>query len=125
MTDSASQLLSTIRSSLNAADPTRPRVAFSGGEALPSVYAVTDLAAASIGAACLAVAELAHGAQVAVDSRLASLWFTWSIRPEGWEPPPVWDPLAGDYQAEDGWRLDSWARANRHSGFPGLKLCGS
>ncbi len=75
---------------------------------LPSVFAVTDLASASVGAACLAVAELVaarHGRWpgAAVDRRLASLWFGSSLCPEGWSLPPIWDAVAGDYQAADGW----------------------
>jgi hypothetical protein len=82
------------------------RVAGAGD--LPSVFAVSDLAGASVGAACLAVAELVaarHGAwpAAAVDRRLASLWFGSSLRPEGWSLAPAWDGVAGDYRAGDGW----------------------
>ncbi len=84
------------------------RVGFAGEGALPSAFAVTDLAAASIGAAACAVADLAGVATggapaVTVDRRLASFWFGFSIKPEGWQLPPAWDPIAGDYQAADGW----------------------
>jgi hypothetical protein len=56
--------------------------------ALPSVFCVTDLATATIGAAILAIAELASlrtGSFPAgqVDRRLASLWFEASLRPWG------------------------------------------
>ncbi|AZF44107.1 CoA transferase, CAIB/BAIF family [Pseudomonas sp. R1-43-08] len=76
--------------------------------ALPSAFAVTDLAAASIGAAGQAVAELirqqtARLPSVSVDRRLASFWFASSIRPLGWQVPPLWDPIAGDYASADGW----------------------
>lgn len=79
-----------------------------GSGDLPSVFAVTNLAAASVGAACLAVAELVAARRnerptVTVDRRLASLWFGSSLRPEGWNLPPPWDPVAGDYEAADGW----------------------
>lgn len=79
-----------------------------GSGALPSVFAVSDLASASMAAAGLAAADLLasrHGAHpvVTVDRRAASQWFGWSIRPEGWSLPPVWDPIAGDYQTADGW----------------------
>jgi hypothetical protein len=103
MTDPARQFLSAIYSSLDGVAPATGRVAFAGAEALPSVFAVTDLAAASIGAACLAVSRLTGDAPVTVDRRLASLWFGWTLRPEGWTLPPVWDPIAGDYRTEDGW----------------------
>jgi len=75
---------------------------------LPSAFAASDLAAASVGAACLAVAELVHARRgalprAAVDRRLASFWFGSSIRPQGWALPPAWDAVAGDYRAADGW----------------------
>ena len=76
--------------------------------ALPSTFAVTDLAAASIGAAGQAIAQLIEQQtgrlpSVSVDRRLASLWFSSSIRPVGWQVPPLWDPVAGDYASVDGW----------------------
>lgn len=75
---------------------------------LPSAFAVSDLAAASIGAAGLALAEWcdmngAPSGNVALDRRLASLWFSFSIRPDGWSLPPAWDAIAGDYRTTDGW----------------------
>ena len=83
-------------------------VTFTGEGALPSTYAVTDLASAAIASAALSVAELAQslGAgsrSVTVDRRLASFWFGSSIRPIGWDIPEIWDELAGDYRASDGW----------------------
>lgn len=71
---------------------------------LRSVFAVTDLAVASVGAAGAALATLvaavAGGAvpEVRVDRALASNWFASSIRPVGWEIPPAWDSVAGDYR---------------------------
>jgi crotonobetainyl-CoA:carnitine CoA-transferase CaiB-like acyl-CoA transferase len=75
---------------------------------LPSVFAVSDLAAASIGAAALAVAEFASLSSsrkpaVRVDRRLASYWYGKSLVPDGWEVPPLWGDIAGDYLAADGW----------------------
>ena len=40
---------------------------------------------------------------VTVDRRLASFWFSKSIRPIGWRMPGVWDAFAGDYRTSDGW----------------------
>jgi crotonobetainyl-CoA:carnitine CoA-transferase CaiB-like acyl-CoA transferase len=106
-------------------------VAFRGGGALPSCYGVTDFAAATMANAALAIAELlaARGAgpeAIAIDRRLASLWFAMSIRPTGWTVPAVWDPIAGDYRARDGWiRLHTnaphhRAAAERVLGRPGM-----
>ncbi len=78
-------------------------------DALPSCFAVTDLAALSMGAVGAALANLiqarglAARPQVSVDRRLASLWFGWSIHPQGWDLGWDWDPVAGDYLARDGW----------------------
>ena len=100
--------LAAIWSALGGGPDWLERVRVTGAGDLPSVFPVTDLAAASVGAACLAVAELVaarHGTRpdVAVDRRLASLWFGSSLRPLGWELPPAWDAVAGDYRATDGW----------------------
>lgn len=72
----------------------------------PAWFAVTDLASACIGAAAseiAALAKLSSTPVVAVDRRLASLWFAWSLRPNGWQMPAPWDSVAGDYAARDGW----------------------
>jgi len=90
-------------------DPVHLRhLAYSAAGALPSVFAVTDLASAAIGAASLAIAELValHAGRmpaVQVDRRLASFWFGTTLRPQGWTLPPQWDAVAGDYAAADGW----------------------
>jgi hypothetical protein len=75
---------------------------------LPSVFTVSDLAAAAIGAAGLATAELiatrfGDSLTVRVDRRLASIWFGLSVRPQGWPLPPLRDPLSADYEAKDRW----------------------
>ena len=100
--------LAAIWAALGGGPDWLERVRVTGAGDLPSVFPVTDLAAASVGAACLAVAELVaarHGTRpdVAADRRLASLWFGSSLRPLGWELPPAWDAVAGDYRATDGW----------------------
>jgi len=78
-----------------------------GEGSLPSAFDVTGLAVAAIGAAGLAAAEYvaAGGAprpSVQVDRRLASMWFSMSLRPIGWQLPPAWDAVAGDYRG--GWQ---------------------
>jgi len=95
-------------SALNGPASALDHLSVAGWGDLPSVFPVTDLATASVGVAGLAVAELlaqAGGAwpAVQVDRRLASFWFGMSLRPQGWSLPPVWDAVAGDYRAADGW----------------------
>ncbi|SMC46895.1 CoA transferase [Rhizobium sp. RU36D] len=88
---------------------------------LPSTFAVSDLASASMAAAGLAIAELlgatsATRPEVRVDRRLASLWFGTSLKPDGWAVPPAWDPIAGDYRGRDGWiRLHTNAPHHRRA----------
>ncbi|UOP11911.1 CoA transferase [Pseudomonas palleroniana] len=98
-------LLTPIQAALDL--PPTPLAGTSAG-ALPSTFAVTELAVASIGAAGQAVAQLVQQQTgrlpaVTVDQRLASFWFSSSIRPVGWQVPPLWDPVAGDYASADGW----------------------
>lgn len=86
----------------------RSPIAYSESGALPSAFAVTELASASIAVAGQAAAELLRQQtgrlpSVRIDRRLASLWFATSLRPIGWSVPPLWDPVAGDYATEDGW----------------------
>ncbi|MDH0645673.1 CoA transferase [Pseudomonas sp. GD03858] len=98
-------LLETIADSLTL---DTDAVRWHGIGALPSAFAVTGLASASFAACGLALAKLLasqlhHCPPVSVDRRLASLWFGTSLRPLGWQPPPLWDAIAGDYQARNGW----------------------
>ncbi|MEM9405065.1 MAG: CoA transferase [Acidobacteriota bacterium] len=70
---------------------------------LPSAFAVTDLAVASIASAGLAIRRLVGtDADVRVDQRLAGLWFGSTLAPRGWTLPPQWDDLAGVYETADG-----------------------
>ncbi|PYI38305.1 acyl-CoA transferase [Arthrobacter psychrolactophilus] len=79
-----------------------------GEGTLPSAFDVTGLAVTALSEAASAVALLAqrHGAEspeITVNRDLASLWFAGSFTPLGWELPPVWDAIAGDYRCLDGW----------------------
>lgn len=86
-------------------------VAFPGTPALPSRFEVSALAAATIGAATLAAAELWARRRgkpvraVAVDRRAADAAFVCErlFAPQGWALPSAHDPLTGDYRAADGW----------------------
>ena len=85
-----------------------PEVRFAGSGSVPAVFPVTELVTAVLAAAGVAVSELLATAgselrPVTVDRRLASMWCGSSLRPDGWQPPPPWDAVAGDYQAADGW----------------------
>jgi crotonobetainyl-CoA:carnitine CoA-transferase CaiB-like acyl-CoA transferase len=108
MTAVAIELTRSGWSSIGGQAAALAAVTFTGEGALPSTYAVTDLASAAVATAALSVAELAQwlgagSSRVTVDRRLASFWFGSSIRPIGWDIPEVWDELAGDYHASDGW----------------------
>lgn len=103
----AHAMLAEILRALDLPDDAASRVSFTGTDRLPSCFPVSELAVASIGAAVVAVSELVRlnlaMPPVSVDYRAASLWFGWSIRPQGWEMPGPWDSIAGDYKARDGW----------------------
>ncbi len=100
---------------------------FAADGALPSTFAVSDLAAATVGVAALSIAELmAAGGTcppVSVDRRLASFWFAKSIRPIGWRMPDIWDALAGDYRTADGW-IKLHTNAPHHRTAALRVLCG-
>ena len=65
------------------------------------------------------------GGNHSVDRDLASLWFGLSFTPVGWELPPVWDAIAGDYRCADGWiRLHTNAPHHRAAALKVLGLGG-
>ncbi len=86
-----------------------------------SWFAVSDLATASLEQAGRSLARLAQARgltppKLALDRRLASLWFDLTTRPEDWRIPSLWDPLAGNYRAKDGWvRLHTNAPHHRQA----------
>jgi hypothetical protein len=103
-----SHLLTAIWRELGGRPEIAESVELAGSGDLPSVFAVSDFAAAAVGAGGAAIAELVGTRfgelpRVAVSRRLSSLWFGWSIRPDGWTLPAAWDPIAGDYATADGW----------------------
>lgn len=76
----------------------------------PSAFAVTELATASVAAVGTELAGFIWAMnltntqpEITVDQRLASLWYGYSFRPNGWEMPSLWDAIAGDYETADGW----------------------
>ena len=74
-------------------------------------FGVDDIAVASVGVATVAASQLlavrnsVPRVDVRVDSRHAAAAFLSEtlLDPIGWTLPPVWDPVAGDYRASDGW----------------------
>jgi hypothetical protein len=102
------EFLTAMAEGLGGEPGTVGDVSFAGSGSLPSVFPVSDFAAAAVGAAGVAVADFMTAAfgtrpRVTVDRRLASLWFGFSIRPIDWAPTAPWDPIAGDYATADGW----------------------
>ena len=82
-----SSFLQKIWSSVDGDSRAAETVTVTGEGSLPSVFAVTDLAATAMAAAGLATARLIarrHGTapNVAVDRRLASFWYGSSLRPD-------------------------------------------
>lgn len=113
-TDTNRSLLETIWQAVRGTTPETTKVTFTGQGSLPSFFCVTELAAASMGAAGLAVASLVEALNAAdghhqktdcvqVDRRLASFWFASTLRPEGWALPANTEVGAADYLAQDGW----------------------
>lgn len=114
-------LLAEIQQALGGSFTARDVPKVIGVGTLASVYAVTDLAMASLASAGMAVAELialqrGKRPSIQVDRRMASLWFSHSVRPIGWQLPPQWDVVAGNYQARDNWiRLHTNAPHHRRA----------
>lgn len=110
--DTAEATLGQLWSDLQGPRTALDAVTIAGPAAvLPSVFDVTGFASATVAMAALAVAELAatrSGAAlpaVTVDRLQASASFKLEalLRPRGWELPPIWDAVAGDYVTADGW----------------------
>ena len=98
---------------------------------LPSRYDVTGLATDAVARATLAAAELLAARtgepirRVLVDRIAACAAFAGErlFRPDGWELPPIWDPIAGDYRCRDGWvRLHTNYANHRAAALRALRL---
>jgi hypothetical protein len=109
---SAAALLASLWSALGGRRGLVEAVRFEGPPGgLPSIYPVAEVAVAQIGAATLAAAELFAARRnetlraVQVDRRHAVAAFRSERyqRAIGWEIPPPWDPISGDYRARHGW----------------------
>ncbi|MBE5252871.1 CoA transferase [Mixta mediterraneensis] len=82
-----------------------------------SAFAVSELAATSIGLATQAAARLIHSPHlVEINVRLASRWFQHSFMTLNRPAPILWDAFAGDYASADGWiRLHTNAASHRQA----------
>ena len=115
------EFLSAMWTALGGPAEVIEKLDFANPGELPSVFAVSDFAAAAVAAAGAATAELigtrfGELPPVSVNLRLASLWYGWSIRPDGWTMPAPWDPASGDYATADGWiRLHTNAPHHREA----------
>lgn len=124
----AHAMLAEIWQALGGAPDLLQHVRLDGQGDLPSVFATSDLAQASVAAAGLALAELVQASgralpAVACDRRLAAMWFSSSLRAQGWQPPALWDSVAGDYRSADGWiRLHTNAPHHRIAAMQVLDL---
>lgn len=95
----------------------QPLPTFVDTRTFPSAYAVSELAASSLGLATQAAANLITSSQpVEINVRLASRWFQHSFMPLNRPAPALWDPFAGDYASADGWiRLHTNAAHHRQA----------
>ncbi|KAA1421957.1 acyl-CoA transferase [Nocardioides humilatus] len=96
---------------------------------LPSSYDVTGLAVASVAAATLGVADAiapqSSPPLVRVNSLDACSSFLSERRltPLGWDLPPAWDAIAGNYRTADGWiRLHTNYSYHREAALAALGL---
>lgn len=106
------EIASRLWSLLGGAPSTPDRLDLVGDRrVLPSIFDVTGQATAAVGVATLAAAELQATRserdveRVEVTTRAASAAFRCEnlFVPDGWQLPPIWDPIAGDYEGADGW----------------------
>jgi hypothetical protein len=118
----AARLLAQIWAALGGEHSDLDRVTFTGNRALKSAFPVTDLAAASFGAAGLALACLVDTrSSVRVDRELASGWFSLPIGPS----IPVNGPTTGISPGHTPWMTefrtadDRWLRVQML--FPRLR----
>lgn len=103
-----------IRTALGSEAGVQPRCTETGPARLPGWFAVSDLAVATVQAAATELGALTGAAQIVLDRGLTLRWFGMTLRPEGWDLPSAWDPVAGDYASADGWiRLHTNAAHHR------------
>ncbi len=114
------------------------RLSFSEDNPLPSCFNTSALASTSFMAAAIALAEYcdvnqrgnkgtnASVKRINVSNRYASLWFSKSLWPVGWQVGGMWDSIAGDYKCADGWvRLHTNAPHHRQAALGVLQSDGT
>ncbi len=105
----AASLWQQMQQGLRGRDAAWPLPAFVDRATFSSAFAVSELAATSIGLATQAAAALIATSRpelsppVTVNVRLASRWFQQSFHPLNRAAPAMWDAFAGDYRSRDGW----------------------
>ncbi|WP_050930099.1 CoA transferase [Aestuariivita boseongensis] len=120
MTQFDSQIANALGTDLPSHDPR-----IEGDGSLPSYFDVNGLALASISAASGELAALTGADTVTINRRHALQWFDMTIRPQGWDLPGIWDPIAGDYPTADGWiRLHTNAPHHRDAALRALGCAG-
>ena len=116
-------LFESIETALEGA-PTPGALELTGAPGLPWIYDVGSFATATIAAATAGVAAVLAARTgvppraVHVDRGHAAAAFVCEryLSAQGWALPPVWDPIAGDYLAHDGWiRLHTNYRHHREA----------
>ncbi|WP_058911178.1 CoA transferase [Entomohabitans teleogrylli] len=119
MSDASSpqRLFAQLHQQLHGVSAPPPEVHFDHSGALPSCFAVSALASASIALVGSALVKLTRrDLPLRVDHRLASMWFSTSHQPVNRRAQKLWDPFAGDYATRDGWiRLHTNAPHHRQA----------
>ena len=116
MADATSSRLALDQAWRSLAGSPVPDLEVTGSAGLPGAFRVADAAVAAVGVALLAAAPLRGVRRVALDVPAATEAFLADrlLQIDG-RPPQLWDPIAGDYRAGDGWvRLHTnypWHRA--------------
>ena len=116
------EFLGAMTGSLDISPTFASKADFAGRGELPSIFPVSDFAAAAAAGELINV-TLGVVPAIRVSRPLASLWFGSSVRPVGWTLPPLWDPIAGNYRGKDGWiRLHTNAPHHRAAALAVLRV---
>ena len=112
MTNDHHAVLRSLWDALGEGAPPLPEARISGAAGgLPSVYDLGTMATALVTLATAAAAALhaarsgerARAVEIERPHAAAAFCSERLVTPAGWELPPTWDPIAGDYAAADGW----------------------